>query len=145
MTVNAFTDLVITTMGVSPYSARGLKQTLTPIKQASQVKRTVNGNLKDISFEGFHKYESEISGTDMEPPAIDNIWPGLQVTIDCIYELSYLTVGGSPGRTVVSGSSRTSGDFTIYRPQLIMRIVNFNCDRDEYGAAVSWSMSLEEI
>lgn len=145
MTENAFTDLSITTMGVAPYSARGLRQTLTPLDQASQNKRTINGNLKDLSFDGFHKYKSSISGADQEPPAVDGIWPGLQVTVNCIYELSYLTSGGSPNRTVVSGSSRVSGAFTLYRPQLVMRIMNFTCDRDEYGAAVSWSMDLEEV
>lgn len=144
MTVNAFTDLTITTMGVVPYSARGLKQSLTPIDQASQLKRTINGDLKDLGFDGFQKYASTISGEDQEPPAIDGIWPGLQVTVNCLYELSYLT-GGSPNRTVVGGSSRTSGAFTFYRPQLTMRIMKFSCERDEYGAAVSWSMDLEEV
>lgn len=145
MAVNAFTDLTITTMGVVPYSARGLKQTLAPLDQASQNKRTINGDLKDLSFDGFRKYKSTITGADQEPPAIDGIWPGLQVTVNCIYELSYKTSGGSPQRTVVAGSSHTSDVFTFYRPQLVMRIMSFSCERDEYGAAVSWSMDLEEV
>jgi hypothetical protein len=139
------TLLKIDALGIPPYSARGLKQTLTPIQQASQLRRTVNGGLKDISFDGFKKYASTISGSDQMPPAVDGIWPGLQVTVECISELSYKTAGGSPDRTVVSGSSRVVGDFTFYRPSLTMRIASFNVDTDEWGAVVSWSMTLEEI
>ena len=139
------TLLTIAALGIPPYSARGLRQTLTPIQQASQVRRTVNGSLKDISFDGFKKYASTITGADQMPPAVDGIWPGLEVVVECISELSYKTAGGSPDRTVVSGSSRVVGDFTFYRPVLTMRIVSFNVDTDEWDAAVSWSMQLEEI
>lgn len=144
MAVNAFTVLVMAGVGVSPYSARGLKQSLAHIDQAANLRRTVNGDLKDISFSGFRKYKSTISGTDQNPPSFDGKWPGLTVTVDCIAELSYLT-GGSPGRTVVSGSSRVEGLFTIYRPQLIMKIVAFNQDHDEYGADIGWTLDLEEV
>lgn len=139
------TLLKINALGIPPYSARGLRQTLTPIQQASQVRRTVNGSLKDISFDGFKKYASTITGADQMPPAVDGIWPGLDVEVECISELSYETLGGSPARPVVTGSSRVVGDFTFYRPVLQMRIVNFTVDTDEWDAAVSWSMQLEEI
>lgn len=139
------TVLALTAIGVPPYSARGLTQSLNAIQQAAQLKRTINGALKDLSEEQFHKYASTITGDDQQPPAVDGVWPGLQVTIDCIAELSYKTAGGSPQRTVVAGSSRTEGDFTFYRPQLTMLITDFKIERDEYGAQVQWSMSLEEV
>lgn len=144
MAWNSTTELVLSTFGVPPYSARGLVQTLTPIAQASSLARTVNGALVDLSISGFRKYASTIRGTDQNPPAFDMLWPGQSLTVDCIVELSYKTVGGSPGRTVVSGSSRTEGDFTIYRPRLTMRVISFEYEQDEWGANVGWTLNLEE-
>jgi len=142
---NSHTLLRLSGFGVPPYSARGLSQSYAPIAQAAQNKRTVNGALKDISFPGFRKYASSISGSDQLPPAVDGVWPGLEVTVHCLFELQYLTVGGSPARPVVPGSSRVEGSFTLYRPILVCRINNFSVNTDEYGARISWSMELEEI
>ena len=137
--------LSLSGFGVPPYSARGASQTLEPIGQAQQLRRTINASLIDISRPEFRKYRSTISCSDQQPPAMGGVWPGQIVTVDCIAELSYKTSGGSPARTVVSGSSRTEGDFTFYRPSLSMRVVNFSQDTDEYGAVVSWTLELEEI
>lgn len=137
------TLLVITGL-VTPYSARGLQQTLEPIAQTSQLRRTVNGALIDLSVASLRKYSSTISADDQAPPAFNGIWPGAQVTVDCIAELAYLTSGGSADRTVVPDSSRVDGDWTFYRPRLTMRIVNFTTNFDEWNAAVGWTLSLEE-
>lgn len=139
------TLLVISGIAIPPYSARALSQTLFPIAAASQMRRTINGALVDISSSLFRKYGSVISCTDQQHPALNGIWPGLQVTVDCISELSYTTSGGSADRVVVSGSSRTSGTFTFYRPRLTMRVMNYDVNFDEWGASVSWSLSLEEV
>lgn len=140
------TLLVLSTpMGVPLYSARGLTQTLTPIGAAKHVRRTVNGGLVDLSLAQFQKYASTISCSDFRAPAVDGIWPGQILTVSCVAELSYLTAGGSPQRTVVSGSSYADGDFTWYRPQLVMRVLSLNNQAAEYAASVSWSLDLEEI
>lgn len=144
-TPNAFTNLRMVGIGVAPYSARGLTQTLTPIVQASQKKRTVNGVLRDISFPNFRKYASTITGADQETPNFDGKWPGLTVIVDCITELMYTTAGGTPGREVVPGSSRVSGNHTIYRPRITFMIANLSIQTDEYGAQTSWSLELEEV
>jgi hypothetical protein len=141
---NAFTNLVLSGPGVQPYSARGLTQTLSPINAASSQRRTINGNLKDLSRSQFRKYQSTVNCADQTAPALEGVWPGLQVTVDCVTELSFPTATGGPERTVVPGSSRVDGDFTFYRPRLIMRVVDFNESHDEYGAQVSWSLQLEE-
>lgn len=132
-------------IGVPPYSARGLNQTLEPIDIAASMRRTVNGVLKDISFDGFHKYKTTIACTDQRVPAVDGVWPGKQIVVDCVQELCYLTAGGAPSRPVVSGSSRTEGDYTYYRPQLTMLVATFSTSKDEYGADVGWTMTLEEV
>jgi len=139
------TLLVISAMGVPPYSARGLDQTLEPIQQAKQVRRTINGASVDLSVSQFRKYASTISCTDQRAPAIDGFWPGQTVTVSCVAELSYLTEGGSAQRPIVSGSSYVEGAFTFYRPQLTMKILSLQTKMNEYSAAVGWQMQLEEI
>jgi hypothetical protein len=140
------TETLLTITGlVTPYSARGLDQVLEPIPQASAMRRTVNGALVDLSVPQMRKYRSTITCNDMNAPAIDDVWPGQQVTVDCVAELAYVTSGGSADRTVVPGSSRTSGDFTFYRPRLTMRVRSFQTTTDEWGAAVGWTLELEEV
>jgi hypothetical protein len=141
---NAFTVLRITGVGVPPYSARGLSQSIAPIDAATQLKRTVNGALTDISFSGFKKYKTTISGSDQQPPNVDGIWPGLTVTVDCIAELSF-NEGGAPERPAVPGSIATEGAHSTYRPRLTCKIAAFSINHDEYGRQVDWSMDLEEI
>jgi len=141
----ADTLLVISGPGITDWSARGLTQTLDPIEASGNLARTVNGALLDLSATQMRKYKSTISCTDQEMPAFDGVWPGMVLTVDCVPELGYLTAGGSPGRTVVSGSSRVSSVWTYYRPQLTMRVVSYTVSRDEWGAATSWQLDLEEI
>lgn len=136
---------MLTGMGASPYALRGVTQTLTPIEAAVQMRRTVNGALVDISASQFRKYASTIACEDQVPPALDGIWPGQQLTVDCVAELSYLTAGGSAQRTAVAGSSRAEGLYTFYRPQLTMRVIGFQTQTDEYGAVVAWQLDLEEV
>lgn len=146
LVTNAFTVLRMVGIGVPPYSARGVNQSLSPIDQAAQLRRTVNGSLKDISFSGFRKYKSTIAGTDQRPPNFDGKWPGLQVVVDCVSELSFTPdEGETRQRDAVPGSEHAEGAHTVYRPRLTMRIMGFSLDEDEYGAQVSWSMDLEEV
>lgn len=145
MVANAYTLLEITGEGIQPYSARGLSQTLDPIAQATQTRRTINGALKDLSFDGFRKYKSTISANDQTAPALAENWPGRIITVQCTAELSYKTAGGAPGRAVVSGSSRVDGAYTFYRPELQMMVTLWTMSRDEYGSQVSWSLQLEEV
>lgn len=142
---NKATILQLSTMGVPLFSARGLTQTLEPIEAAGSMRRSINGLLVDLSVPELRKYRSVITGNDVDPPGFGTVWPGRQVTVDCISELGYLTVSGSAERTVVSGSQRAVGDFTYYRPQLVMRVVRYNTNTDEWGAVVSWSLELEEV
>ncbi|MBB2698967.1 UNVERIFIED_ORG: hypothetical protein GGI66_003644 [Rhizobium esperanzae] len=139
------TVLVLTGIGVAPYSARGLEQSLQPIDGAGQLRRTINGALVDLSETQLRKFTSTISGSDQLSPAVNGIWPGKVVTVDCIAELCYPTSGGAPDRSVVSGSSRVEGAMTYYRPQLTMMVTDWQIKRDEYQAQVSWTLELEEV
>lgn len=141
----ADTLLTISGIGIPDYSMRGASQTLEPIDSALNMRRTVNGNLKDISFDGFRKYKSSISCNDQRVPALDGVWPGVTLTIGCMQELCYKTAGGAPSRAVVAGSSRVEGDYTFYRPSLVMKVVGYQTNFDEWQAAVGFTLNLEEI
>lgn len=130
--------------GLPPYSVRGVTQSLEPIAAAGNLRRTVNGGLVDLSASQFKKYRSTISCEDMDSPAFDAVDIGDTLTIDCVAELCYKTSGGSPSRSVVSGSSRTANGFTFYRPQLVMKVTGKSQEVDEYQATVSWSLEVEE-
>lgn len=138
-------------IGVPPYSARGLRQTLTPIAQAAQLRRTINGDLDDVAAAQFRKFQSTISGDDQAPPAVDGVWPGRTVTVDCIAELSVADDGEDPpgapvlDRTPVPGSLRHEPGFWFYRPRLTMRVTAFSIDGDEWAAGVAWQLALEEV
>jgi hypothetical protein len=56
-----------------------------------------------------------------------------------------LTTGGELGRNAVSSSTRYEDGFTYYRPELEMMVTGFSVSRDEWGAAVDWTLTLEEI
>jgi hypothetical protein len=129
---------------IAAYSARGLTQTLDHIDAAAVTARTVNGALIDLSPVQFRKYKSQVSCTDVETPALDGVWPGMVVTVDCVAELGYAT-GGTATRPVVPGSERVAGAWTYYRPRLDMRVTEYTVSRDEYGHEIQWSMSLEEL
>lgn len=145
MNGSSSTLLRISAVGMSPYAARGLTQTLNPISQSKDLRRTINGDLVDFSVEQFRKYASVISGSDQMPPGVSGIWPGQAVQVECIAELYYLTAGGSAERPVVDGSLRVEGSYTYFRPILDMRVVDFSQSFDEWDAQVSWSLTLEEI
>lgn len=138
------TVLVLSVNGVPLYSARGLTQTLQPIDAAHVTRRTINGTLVDLSVDKFHKYSSKISCTDVEAPALNGIMPGMPITVDCAAELVYPT-GGSPTRTVISGSARVVGAYTIYRPRLQMMVIGLSESLAEYAREVQWELDLEEI
>lgn len=136
-------------IGVPPYSARGITQSLDPIDAAAQLARTVNGTLINLSDTAFQKYKSTITCTDQQQPALDGVWPGDILTVDCVQELCYLTAGGAPSRDLADSTSdpatRTEGAFTFYRPRLTMMVVGYSKTFDEWGAVSGWSLDLEEV
>jgi hypothetical protein len=132
-----------------PTSIRGATETLSPVDNAQ-----------------FDKYRWAVSCSDKNAPAIDAIragsWRrtvnggfidlsgnGSVLTVDCISELAFRTLGGSPApapqRSVVTGSSRTADGFTFYRPQLTIGVTAKSQETDEYGAVVQWQLEGEEI
>jgi hypothetical protein len=140
------TLLVITGLGIPPFSAVGVTQVLAPIAASANMRRTVNGALINLSPGQFDKYRSTISCSWMNSPACDGVFPGMTVTVDCVSELAYLTAGGAPQRPAVEDSPRTVGPWTFYRPRLEMMLTSpIEVTTDEWGGVVGWSMELEEV
>ncbi len=136
-------DLRIAGVGLPTASIRGVTQTLQPIAASQQMVRTVNGALRDLSAPQFRRFSSQLRCNDQDPPALNGVWPGAIVTVECVAELAFLTASGTPERPVVE--SRVAGAWTIYRPRLTMMVVSFDVDRDEWRAATGWTLDLEEV
>jgi hypothetical protein len=136
---------------LTPYAARGLTQTLELITNAgggesAWLRRDVNGWLRSVVDTRFRKYRSTISCRDGETPCLDNAWIGETVEVYCAAELSFPT--GGPNHTqrpTVPGSGRTQGNFTYYRPILVMIVANIKLDFAEYQGTYNWSIDLEEV
>ncbi len=145
-TILTLTELSTDMFSLLPlYSAIGLNQTLEYTDGALVQEETVNGELVDLAVSRFRKLQSTISANAVKPPSFDLIYPGLKVVVGCAYRLSYPTVGGTPGRTVVSGSQFTEGDYTFYQPQLLMMVGKMTGRFDEWEAGNDWSIQLREV
>lgn len=142
------TLLQISSFGNMLYQARGLTQTLEVIGEASQLERTINGDLIDLSVAQFRKYNSKITcPSDVNAPPISGVFPGMQVTVECACSLAHLTSGGpvAAHRPAVSGSTHTEGAYTFFRPVLEMRVKSVETHFDEWKNVIGWSLEVEEI
>lgn len=154
----AETKLVISGVGIPPRSAMGVRQTLTPIG-SGDIERDVNGGIVNMSRSTHQKYRSVISADSLRAPAFDGLWPGAEVTVDCVAQLSQSgNAAGGLSRTSVPGSvwyTDAAGNkltdpldpavvATIYCPRLSMVVTGLDQDFDEWGAAVGWSLTLVE-
>ncbi len=75
----------------SAVSARGCRQTLTPIGSGERF-RTLEGQLVMVGAK--EKYRSVIECSDLYPPALDALWPGARLTIACITPLITPSLSG---------------------------------------------------
>lgn len=137
---------------LTPYSARGLTQTLELIKGTSgggnplgtQLRYDVNYNLIDLTVTASRKYLSTVSCRDTETPALDDVWIGTICEVSCALELSYPT-GATPIRPAVAGSERSEGHINFYRPLLTMMVVDPKISFEEYPGVYAWQMLLAEV
>jgi hypothetical protein len=145
--------LSINGIDLPPFSARGITQSLEPIEQATYMERTIDGELDDLSLPQFRKYRSTIRGVTPHTPALDGVWPGQEVVVDCIKELSYRvpegedaeeTLGDNAERTPVPDSIRILAGFVRYRPRLTMLLRSIRTEREEWGGPESWTLDFEE-
>ncbi len=108
------TDTVLTLSGIGivPFSSRAISETLAPIDQGAQLRRSVNGTLTDLSLTAFRKYRVSLGGSDMQPIALNGVWKGQAVTVGCVTEIAKaitLVAGAATvqlDRPFVAGSGR---------------------------------------
>lgn len=141
--VNAFTVLSLNGIGVAPYSARGLKQAITHIDQAAQLRRSITGKMVNLTETQFRLYKITISCTDMRAPPFGGLWPGQEVTCECVAEMGNMEL--SSDRAAVAGSSYSEDGVSYFRPSLPCIVTNFQWEDSEYEEAVNWTLELEEI
>lgn len=144
---NSDTILTISSFGNMLYQARALSQSLKPIGESTQMERTINGTLVDLSVAQFRKYSTSIRvPNNVNAPPIDNVFPGQTVTVQCACALAFVTgTVGLPHKPVVSGSMYTEGDYTFYRPELEMMVRSVDTSFDEWQNVIGWTIELEEI
>lgn len=81
------TLLVLTGIGVPRFAARGLTESLAPI-DLGELRRDINGVLRDLTEPSLdRRYGLTISGGDVRPMALDGVWRGKELTVDCVTEL----------------------------------------------------------
>ena len=139
------TLLAINGLTIPTASSRFIRQSLSPIPQAGNFRRTVNMQLRNVApVAAGTKYKTTISCTDVNAPIWDQLHIGLQIVVDCVEELFY-EIGGTPGKPVVPDSERTFGGVIWYRPRLIMLVTSWGDDLPENEALRSWTLEAEEI
>lgn len=154
-----------------PLTARNCQQSLTPIPNG-KLRRTVNGVLVHTGNKGHEKYASTISCKDAQAPAFDGVWQGQTFEVGCLQRLSQPFTGGEQVellRPAVGGSvvvfdgegkahepqningnvvtlpGGVMGGFVSYCPSLVMHVVEFKLETDEWGMTVGWTLKLEEV
>lgn len=124
------THLVIDEIPFPDAAIRDLTMTLEPIAQATQQRRTINGELVDVSQSQFHgKYRVMISCRDMETPHFDGVLPGTIVQVTCIRDL---------------GIARNS-DGEPDQLELEMMVGGWGISTEEWKASVAWQLPLESV
>jgi hypothetical protein len=140
------TLITITGFGDFKYQARSATQTLEIIGGATQLERTINGELIDLSAPQFRKYITKIGvSAEINPTPMDGMWPGMEVVVQCAVQLAKVTTSPDTlGRNAVSGSIWYANGYTFYRPELTMLIKTLETHFDEWKNVVGWSIELEE-
>ena len=166
------TELTINIGGLPPFSARGCEQELIPINQGD-FHRNINGDLIYLGDDTHTKYKSLVKCSDKAAIATDGLYRGREIELGCIQRLwqkfepnqrelhlDKIPVSGSiyaynenktEIRILQSAGRRVqletphSGGFICYRPKLIMRIVQYSLNTNEWGIKVGWQMECEEI
>lgn len=135
-------------LGIPPYALRGITQTLEPIDQAKNTRRTINGILRDVASPDFQKFRSVIQCTDQQSPGLSGVWPGRQLTMWSAIEMSFegsTDETDSFERPPVENSIREESGFTFYRPILVVMITDYRTEFAEWQADLAWQLEVEEV
>ncbi len=121
-----YTLLELDGINFGDYAVRALTMTLQPIDSAD-LRRTINGTLRDFTSPQHRKYAVSISCEDVDAPDLAGIWRGMPVTVTCIPALS----GASENPTAAL--------------VLDCLVDSWSSERQEWEDVSTWSISLLEI
>jgi hypothetical protein len=121
------TVLAVTGITIPDYAVRGLKMDLQLIAANDGLRRSINGNLLDLTAPQFRKYSAVLSCEDQDVPELTDIWQGKIVTVTCI-----------PGLGPVNNP--TADTLT-----LSMMVDTWSTSRAEWDALTNWTINLLEI
>lgn len=165
-------ELTINIGGLPPFSARGCEQELTPISDG-EFHRDINGDLIYLGQYTHAKYKSVIRCNDKAAIATDGLYRGREIELGCIQRLwqkfdanqtevfldkvpvlgslyAYsedeieIPIPHAKGKHIILQTPNPGG-YICYRPLLIMRIINYSLNTNEWGIKVGWQMECEEI
>lgn len=171
------TDETVLKLGDIPLpagSSRFISQTLQPIDNGD-VRRTVNGNLRDMTRFENRKFESQLSSTDQATPALGGLWKGSEVLVECMKKLrdpvvpagqattlirdpvvdSVFGYVADPCEKIIPDSVGGVGnrditflqdvDYVEYRPIINFMVLANSINEDEPAAEEGWQIDLEEV
>ncbi len=115
------TVLAITGITIPDYAIRGLTFDLQLVTSDGGLRRSVNGELLDLTASQFRKYSGTLSCQDQDVPVLTDIWEGQVVAI-----------------TLIPFSG-------IGTATLNMMVTNWTTSTDEWGHLVDWSIDFLEI
>lgn len=164
------TDLVLGDIVIPVGSARGIAQSIEIIDNGD-MRRTINGTLKNLTRQENRKFSSTINASDFSSPALAGIWRGDVIDVSCIEPLRQtvnpadtdVTLIRDPVAGTVRGIDQVTGSFVSpssvvgrdvtfasavtmveFKPILTMMVTDISFDKDEYSTDESWSIQLEE-
>lgn len=165
-------NLILGMSGMPPQSARNCIQELSPVTNG-EFRKSLNGDLLFLQSHDRKRYKSVISCKDNNSPLIDSIWIGSSITVGCIQNIWQSIEPGKKQLTLmrpaVAGSVCAVNNFgipikfelndnnvelykeyseTIYicfRPWLLMNVIDFCLETNEWGMTGGWKLVLEEI
>lgn len=126
-------------------AARKIQETIE-LDYEPDLVRTWNGTLIDLTPPQMRKYRVTLTCSDMGAPALDGVWTGRTLTVNCISDFGAGTISSDGGeRNAVEGSEREEGGFNYYRPQLVTMVESYTIDTNEWDAIVGWTLVLREV
>lgn len=168
------TNITIGTINIPKGAGIGISETLQPVDNGA-LRRSINGDLKDLTRPENRKFEYSISGGDSASPALAALWkgsiingvipvikmrdnldtPGLAITLtrepDPATVIGYTAACEKVTPDTIGGTDNkditflTNVDYVEYRAIFDFMVVSNSVDADEYAATEGWQIDFAEV
>ncbi|VDS10038.1 hypothetical protein PARHAE_03249 [Paracoccus haematequi] len=153
-----YSELKLNGQPLLPGADRNVAVSVTPISQATNLRRTVNGELINVARDVYRKLRVTISGRGRRSPAFSDMFPGDDMTVQLPDPLFY--AGADIGRTVIEKAGVLEDCSEIRVPPgapfaqpvaavgyillLECKITGLSVQVDEWKKDYTWNLELEE-